>query len=40
VLAGEGVRLGLGEFARLGAMTVPAGLVLATVGLWASARVM
>jgi arsenical pump membrane protein len=40
VLAGEGVRLGLGEFARLGAMTVPAGLVLATVALWAGAQVM
>jgi arsenical pump membrane protein len=38
VLAGEGVVLARREFAVLGAMTVPAGLVAATVLLWVALR--
>ncbi|HEY5196132.1 MAG TPA: SLC13 family permease [Solirubrobacteraceae bacterium] len=40
VLRGEGVAVELGEFTRLGALTVPAALVASTVGLWCGARLL
>ncbi len=40
VLRAEGIDMELGEFSRLGALTVPAGLVAATVGLWCAGRLL
>ncbi|HWH12291.1 MAG TPA: SLC13 family permease [Solirubrobacteraceae bacterium] len=40
VLRAEGVEVALGEFTLLGALTVPAALVVSTVGLWWGARLL
>ena len=40
VLRAEGIDTELGEFSRLGALTVPAGLVAATVVLWCAGRLL
>jgi arsenical pump membrane protein len=40
VLRAEGIDPELGEFSRLGALTVPAGLVAATVALWCAGRLL
>ncbi len=40
VLRAEGIDVELGEFSRLGALSVPAGLVAATAGLWCAGRLL
>jgi len=40
VLRAEGIDADLGEFSRLGALTVPAALVASTVGLWCGGQVL